>query len=63
MDDWLTTAETSALTRVAEGTLRYYKHIGSGPRCYKVGRRLLYKRSDVLTWMESQAVEPRTAAS
>lgn len=56
--EWMNTSEVADMTRIAEGTLRYWKHASLGPRCYKVGRRVLYKRADVLAWMENCAVEP-----
>jgi DNA-binding transcriptional MerR regulator len=41
----LTVAEVAAMTRLAVGTLRYWRHIG-------LGRRVLYRRSDVEAWLK-----------
>ncbi len=57
MDDrWLVTKEVSEITRTPEGTLRYWhsKSPSYGPRAAKVGKRLLYKESEVRAWMDAQ---------
>lgn len=46
-DDLLTLGEAAALMRTAEATLRYWRHCGTGPRSFKVGRRVMYRRQDV----------------
>lgn len=48
----LTTAEVSELTRIPESTLRYLRWQNRGPRAAKLGRRVVYRREDVLTWIE-----------
>jgi predicted DNA-binding transcriptional regulator AlpA len=47
----LTTAEVAALTRAPESTLRYWRHLGFGPRSFRLGRRVVYMRSDVEAWI------------
>lgn len=48
----LTIDEVSAMTRVSPGTLRYCRHTGSGgPRSFKIGRRVLYRRRDIDNWL------------
>ena len=50
--DFLTVADVAAMTRMSVGTLRYWRHIGSGgPASVKLGRRVLYRRADVETWL------------
>ena len=58
-DELLTMAEVSDLIRVPVATLRYYRHLGSGPRSFKVGRTVRYWRSDVYQWLEEQSRRPR----
>jgi excisionase family DNA binding protein len=49
----LTVADVAALTRLSVGTLRYWRHVGSGgPPSIKLGRRVLYRRVDVETWLK-----------
>ncbi|GGV86856.1 hypothetical protein GCM10010294_68050 [Streptomyces griseoloalbus] len=42
MEHYLTTDEVAARYRTAPGTVRYWRHIGYGPKSTKVGRRHLY---------------------
>lgn len=42
MVHYLTTAEVAAHYRTAPSTVRYWRHIGYGPKGTKVGRRFLY---------------------
>lgn len=44
---YLTTAEVAARYRTAPGTVRYWRHIGYGPKGVRVGRRVLYAESEV----------------
>ncbi len=49
----LTVADVAAMTRLSTGTLRYWRHVGSaGPPSVKLGRRVLYRRADVETWLK-----------
>jgi hypothetical protein len=45
--DYLTTEELAGVCRTAPATVRYWRHIGKGPKGFKVGRRVLYAREDV----------------
>lgn len=47
-------AETSDLTHVPEATLRYWRHLNSGPPSFRIGRRIAYDEAEVLKWVESQ---------
>jgi predicted DNA-binding transcriptional regulator AlpA len=53
-DQLLTIDEVSTLLRVPVATLRYWRHIGKGPRSFKMGRRVFYRESDVLAWLDEQ---------
>ncbi|WP_161792003.1 helix-turn-helix domain-containing protein, partial [Psychroserpens jangbogonensis] len=39
------------MLRAPESTVRYWRHIGTGPPSAKVGRRVLYRREAVLAWL------------
>lgn len=43
----LITEEVAAMLRTPAETVRYWRHIGKGPKSFKVGRRVLYARDDV----------------
>ena len=51
--DLLTTEEVAVLTRKTPATIRWMKHAGTGPRCGKLGRRVVYRRADVDAWIAS----------
>ena len=60
---YLTTAEVAELLRAPLETVRYWRHIGSGPDSFKVGRRVLYAVEDVEAWIEAaRADSPSPAA-
>jgi predicted DNA-binding transcriptional regulator AlpA len=46
--------EVSALTGVAEETLKYWRPRGKGPRWYKLGRRVVYDLAAVEEWLDEQ---------
>jgi predicted DNA-binding transcriptional regulator AlpA len=51
----LTSAEVAEIIRVPQATLRYWRHIGIGPRSFKMGpRRVLYRENDVVAWVDQQ---------
>ena len=50
----LTTDEVHERTGVPVPTLRWWRHIGTGPRSFKIGRRVVYRTEDVETWLEEQ---------
>ena len=54
-DKLLLIPEVSTVTRVPEATLRYWRHIGAGPRSFKLGRRVVYKAADVEAWIAAAA--------
>ncbi|MEO6996480.1 MAG: helix-turn-helix domain-containing protein [Terracoccus sp.] len=56
----LTSAEVAQLIRVPPATLRYWRHIGIGPRSFKMGpRRVLYRAEDVAAWVATQYAHER----
>lgn len=58
--DIIDIGQVSEMTKVPEATLRYYRHLGDrGPKSFKVGRRVMYRRADVEAWLEElYAAEP-----
>jgi len=45
--EYLTTAEVAEIFRTSAETVRYWRHIGKGPRSLKPGKRVLYAVEDV----------------
>ncbi|MFJ2637161.1 helix-turn-helix transcriptional regulator [Streptomyces sp. NPDC087422] len=47
MDRYLTTAEVAERYRTADSTVRYWRHIGYGPKGVRIGRRVLYSEAEL----------------
>lgn len=58
-DEMLSLQEVCAILRVPEGTLRYWRHLGCGPKSFKIGRQVRYWHADVVLWLTEQANRPR----
>lgn len=56
---FMTTREVSALTSVTESTLRYWRHCDEGPPSFTLGGRVLYRRSEVIGWIQQQELATR----
>jgi excisionase family DNA binding protein len=50
----LTITEAAELVRAPVATLRYWRHLGTGPRSFRLGRRVLYRRDDLRAWIDAQ---------
>jgi excisionase family DNA binding protein len=50
----LTIAEAADVLRTPVATLRYWRHQGIGPRSFRLGRRVLYRRDDVHAWIDAK---------
>ena len=46
--------DVAALTGVAEATLRFWRHTGTGPPSARLGRRVVYREEDVTRWIDEQ---------
>lgn len=51
---YLTTYELADRLRTSPGTIRYWRHAGTGPRGTKIGRRVLYDERDVDRWLQER---------
>lgn len=54
---YMTTEEVAGVMRTPIETLRYWRHIGRGPRSFKVGRRVLYAVEDVEAFLDEARSE------
>ena len=54
-DELLTISEVAAIVRAPIATLRYWRHLGTGPRSFRLGRRVVYRVGDLHTWINTQA--------
>ena len=59
-DEMLSLQEACRFLRVPEGTLRYWRHLGSGPLCFQIlGRHVRYWRADLILWLTEQTNRPQ----
>ena len=50
----LTVAEAADFLRTPVATLRYWRHMGIGPTGFRLGRRVVYSRADLISWLAQQ---------
>ena len=43
---------------VSHRTLKNLRCEGKGPKAFRAGRRILYRRSDFLSWLEARLEQP-----
>src|SRR3712207_8969070 len=55
--DLLTITEAADLLRAPVATLRYWRHLGTGPRSFRLGRRVLYRWDDLHAWIDHERAE------
>lgn len=55
MSSYLTTQEVAERFRTSVRTVQYWREQRRGPRGVRVGRRVLYKLSDVQDWERERA--------
>lgn len=63
MDNIISTGMAAQMLGVAPGTLRYWRYMDQGPRSFRVGRHVKYRREDLESWLESQLVSTSRGAS
>lgn len=56
--DLLIREEAAAYLRKPAATLAAWAYRGTGPEFFRVGRRVLYRRSELDRWLERQRVNP-----
>lgn len=54
LPDLLKTAEVAEQCRVSESTVRWWRHVRTGPRSFKVNGAVRYRRTDVEAWLKAQ---------
>jgi predicted DNA-binding transcriptional regulator AlpA len=50
-------SELAELLRTSVHTVHYWRHQGTGPKGFKVGKRILYRWSDVEAWLDQKAAD------
>ncbi|MFH5231007.1 helix-turn-helix transcriptional regulator [Antrihabitans spumae] len=54
MCELLTTREVEREFGIASGTLRYWRHNDQGPASFVLGKRVVYRRSEIERWIAAQ---------
>ncbi len=67
MDSLLQLPEAAALLHLPVTTLRYWRDRGTGPLSFKIGRRVVYRESDLIAYLDAQRAaaeqaRPRSSA-
>jgi predicted DNA-binding transcriptional regulator AlpA len=62
-DDLIDTNETAELLKRSPNALYVMRSRGQAPPAYRIGRRLLYSRSEVLAWVAEHRDDGPTRAS
>lgn len=47
----LTIDEVAEMLRKSPAQMRWMRHNSTGPRCAKLGGRVMYREADVITWV------------
>ena len=54
-DQLLTITEAAELVRAPVATLRYWRHLGTGPHSFRLGRRVVYRADELRSWIDAQS--------
>ena len=54
-DELLTISEVADILRAPVATLRYWRHLGTGPHNFRIGRTVRYRHHNVATWLQQQS--------
>lgn len=60
MTQLLTIEEAASELNVSVATLRYWRVNGRGPRSARLGRRVMYRQSDLEQWVADRFADART---
>ena len=61
LEDFLTEPELAKELGVCRMTVRRWRVLGEAPPVTRIGRRILYRRDAVRTWLESRQIDLETA--
>lgn len=57
-DLMLTIIEAAEYLRTPVGTMRWWRHCGTGPRSFRIGRSVRYWKTDIILWLADQTNRP-----
>lgn len=59
MSEFMSTGQVSQETGINAGTLRYWRSTNQGPTSFALGKRVVYRRSEVERWIAEQEAATR----
>jgi excisionase family DNA binding protein len=60
-DRLLSIPEVAERLNTPESTLRFWRHRGQGPKSARVGRRVMYRETDLERWIAAQFDKDRSS--
>ena len=63
MDKLISMREFADRAGAPEATARYWVHIGTAPKSAKIGRRRMFRESDVEAWLDAHFESSATPAA
>ncbi len=57
-DDLLSTPMAAEQLGLSPATLRYWRHVQTGPPYIKLGKHVRYQRADLRAWVRSNRCQP-----
>lgn len=61
--EYMSTPEVSEETGINQGTLRYWRSTDQGPASFSLGKRVVYRRSEVERWIAEQEAATKRGGS
>jgi prophage regulatory protein len=62
-DEFVGSTDLEKLTGTKASTWRYWASIGTGPASFKLGRRRVWRKSQVLAWIDDQQAATGTGGA
>lgn len=62
MDRVYTPDELAGHLQVSANTLKFWRHKGTGPRWFTIGKHVRYREADILAW-QADEVEKQAASA
>lgn len=50
----MTLEEVALFLKKSPAQMRWMRHMGTGPKSAKVGGRVMFRKSDVIAWVDAQ---------
>ena len=55
----MTPEEAAKYLRLSPDTLRQWRHLGKGPKYLKLGSKVMYRKCEILFWLDEITVAPK----